>query len=795
MARPPLTDTETLKTARSRFQMADAADTPQAQRERDDLAFYAGDQWPADLKLARQGQQPINGMPAVPARPTLVINKVREPVRQVQNEIRDLDIGIELTPADDFGDLGITPDDEEVLLREGLLRRTLRDSRAQDAWNWAGDRADIAGRGYFLILAQFLPGKTADQEIVFKRVFNQSQVLGDPARTEPDGSDAGWWFVWTWMPWEDFKAAHPKVVEQEKSVTNPLLTYDDSGFKSLKDLYPTWYSQAREKDGGHKAIRIVDYYYLDKSTRELVTFADGSVAWADEMPEDSTAKEIDRRDVPLNQPMFCKIAGGIVILEETELPGTELPVIETVGEEMQPYDEQRRIEGMVRNARDAQMGENYMISKLVETVGLTPIPALMVDPKAIETFEPWYMLSNTRSLPYLPYRSYDDDNQALAPPHRPPVDPNLQPLAVSIAMFDQFIKSTTAVPDPTLGNVDPTLKSGRAIRETVANAKGSTSNFVSNRVRSMYRGAKVCNAMFFDVYGQRPGRLLRVLTGEGKPDEFTIGDPSQQSQRPQGPQIGGTLGAMAPQQTNRQKAEAKVAKLTKDAQFNIAIKITKNFDTRRQQENSELGELIGREPQLMTWFGDLYVGSSDMPNRKAIAKRAKVMLAPPIQAMIAAEESGEHAIPPQVQQRLAQMEEALKQADVLIQDLHQKVEGKQLDYQAKIETEKMRSEVELRKADLQIQLQQMKDATTLAVEHLKNEQAGILSAHTAVDEAIALDSAHAHDATMATLQQQHDQAMATTQMAHGAATADGQADRAEAEAQRDREMQAEAVTE
>ena len=134
-------DADKLETARNRWKMADAADTNQAQRERDDLAFYAGDQWPADLKLARQGQQPANGMPAVPARPTLVINKVREPVRQVQNEIRDLDIGIELTPADDFGDLGITPDDTEVALREGLLRRVVRDNQAQEAWNWAGDRA------------------------------------------------------------------------------------------------------------------------------------------------------------------------------------------------------------------------------------------------------------------------------------------------------------------------------------------------------------------------------------------------------------------------------------------------------------------------------------------------------------------------------------------------------------------------------------------------------------------------------------------------------------------------------
>ena len=87
-------DSEFLRIARARFKLADDADTKQRERERNDLAFYAGEQWPADIKLLRQGQQPTNGMPAVPARPTLVINNLREPVRQVLNEERASDLGI-----------------------------------------------------------------------------------------------------------------------------------------------------------------------------------------------------------------------------------------------------------------------------------------------------------------------------------------------------------------------------------------------------------------------------------------------------------------------------------------------------------------------------------------------------------------------------------------------------------------------------------------------------------------------------------------------------------------------------
>ena len=156
MPRLPMVDTDLLKKARERFKLADDADSAQQQREREDLSFYAGEQWPADIRASRQGQQPISGMPAVPARPTLVINKVREPVRQIQNQVRGSDIGIELVPADDFGDLGITPDDTEVTLREGLIRRIQRESQAQDARQWAADRAFIAGRGYYLVMTRFV---------------------------------------------------------------------------------------------------------------------------------------------------------------------------------------------------------------------------------------------------------------------------------------------------------------------------------------------------------------------------------------------------------------------------------------------------------------------------------------------------------------------------------------------------------------------------------------------------------------------------------------------------------------
>src|SRR6187402_3592648 len=94
-------DEDFLELARDRFKSAQTAETDQRQRELDDIRFYDGDQWPADVRTARAGQNAQNGMPPVPARPCITINETRAPVRNVLNQERNADLGIELVPADD----------------------------------------------------------------------------------------------------------------------------------------------------------------------------------------------------------------------------------------------------------------------------------------------------------------------------------------------------------------------------------------------------------------------------------------------------------------------------------------------------------------------------------------------------------------------------------------------------------------------------------------------------------------------------------------------------------------------
>lgn len=769
-------DSEFLKTARERFKWADESDNEQAQRERNDIAFEAGDQWPSDLKLARIGQQPNEGMPAVPARPTLVINKVKPPVRKVLNQERESDLGIELVPADDFGDLGITPDDTEITLREGMLRRIQRDSKAQDARSWAFKRAVIAGRGYYLVHTRYLPGKTNDQEVYVHRIYNQASVLLDPSHEMPDGSDADFGFIGTWMPWDRYKSEFGTLADGEK---NPFAESSEADFMAMAEEYPDWY-QAESGEHGKRAVRVVDYWYTERVARELVTLPDGTAEWKDELSDDMDVAGLESRHVVEKQIKFCKIGGGIQELEKTDWAGPDMPIVKVVGDEVLPYDAERRYEGMIRPAIGSQMGLNYMISKQVEVVGLTPIPPLMVDPDAISGYEAWYALANVRTFPYLPHRTRNDQGQELREPHRPAVDPNILPIAQSIALFNQSIQDTTDVQDPALGKTDPSVKSARHAERLISQSLEGNVNWIDNLKRSMEYEAAVINNLLYPIYGNRPGRMVRILTGEGESQMMRIGGDPQQAQ------------------ANQQKA-LKVGKLTEDAHFNITIKIARSTESRRDQFVAMFGDILSADPTQMGVGGDLFYKNMDIPEAKQLAKRQRAVLHPAIQEMLASEENGEEPLSPAVQAKMQKMEQMLQMANQAVEDLTQKADGKMLDADTKLKIAQLQADrdvaleqarieadakKEMAKLDAELEKARMDNATKQYIADVQAKTKGQIQAAEHAHDEMATDTQLAHEAEQKQLDRQGQVAM----KAHDAAMADGQADRASEEAERDRQQ-------
>lgn len=724
-------DKDFLTTARARFTQAEEADTAQLKRELDDLRFYADDQWPVDIKASRKGQDAnaVAGTAAIPPRPCLVINKLRDPIRHVEAEAQQTDLGPEIVPADDFGGLVGPIDDTEIELREGLLRRIQRDSSASDARNWAAQRARIAGRGYYVIMTRFVSKRSMDQEVYVERLYNQSTVRLDPRHEQPDGSDADWGFYGTDMSWESYKAEHPERASKKKGLS------DDDEWRGLGDEAPDWFTT----EGDTRSVRVMNYFYTDRTAVELVQLADGKLVDRAALPagavlaKDAAGAEITRPDVA-KAIKWAKIDGA-QILDETAWESPFIPIVKVVGEELQPYDKERRYQGMVRPSRDSQVGFNVMATTEVEIALLLPKTPIVGYAGQFEGFEAAWDLANSRNIGRLEVNAVTDGT----PPG------TILPLPAALQrtsdvgtfdglrnMFDQAIRATTGTPDSTLGNVDPSVRSGRAVKALQEAARAGTSGYLSNLVKSITYEAKIINSLLYPIYGRRKGRLLQMMTGKFESQPVLMAQPfvrdAQQRPQPFDPQT-------------HQGQTPKTYQLTEDATFNVAIRVSKNYDTRRQEQVSELGELIGAQPQLLSWFGDLYFDNQDGPGHKELAERAKLMLAPPILAKL---NGGPESLPPQAQALIQQLQQQLQQAGQIIQT-------KQVEQQGSLEASKLKAQSDLQveqlKANLAIKLKAMDNAKAIEVARISAAKEASNIAQEAREELLAtgLDMQHEHD--------------------------------------------------
>ncbi len=675
---------DTNQQRRKRFADWQAFESEQQKRELDDLSFYDGPgQWPEDIAASRGGQVASGGMPAVPARPMITVNKIREPIRHIINEERDSELGVEIVAADDFGVSQQPIEKAELEVREGIVRRIQRESHAIDARIWAAERATIAGRGYYGVMSRYLPGKTNDQELFVRRFYDQGAILLDPAHEEPDGSDAEGAFVPTWMPWEEYKATYPKRAKGKK---NHAIALGEQDFKTLAAQRTDWFSTQND----YWRVRVVEHWYYERTARGLATLTDGRVEWEDTIPTEARDLIQDVREVLDKSVQFCLLDGfdeDDTPLDETDWEGKYIPIIKVVGEEIQPFDAQRRFEGVVRPSRESQQGFNYMISKWVEMIGLTPVPPLMMTPQHVEGYDDMYNSMATRNWPVLYYNATDPvTGQQLPSPTRPPVTTDIAAIAGSVQMFDQAIKSTSAVPDATLGNVDPSVRSGKGIQALALNALKATAHFGDNFQRSVNYEGRILNDLLYPIYGRRPGRKVRTYSKGRQNETVTIGPP----QMPQGQMIGPN--GVPPQAS---------ATLTPDANFNITIKVTKNYDTLREQEASTVMEAVSNAPEFwLPLAADLLFKYQDGPGHDELSDRGMLGLRPDVRASIQAKQNGQPQPDPQTQQLLQENQQLKQMIASKTPELQTKMQIAQMQEAGEAAQAQLKSQTDLTKTEI-----------------------------------------------------------------------------------------------
>lgn len=680
---------ETILTeARERFAAASDAEAQYRADALDDLRFLALDQWPEQLKNARENDP--NG-----ARPCLVLDKCNQHLRQIVNDMRQNRPAIKVRPVDDSAD----KDTAEVF--SGLIRHIENRSGAEVAYLTAGEYAASIGRGFFRILTEYEHEYSFHQEIEIARIHNPFAVYLDPYSTELDGSDAEWCFITDRVPKKLFEKQFPSAepVDVERAGIGDLLE---------------WYQE--------DSVRVAEYFYRLAKSEPLLLLADGTTAWGDEY-EQSLQNGIDpvsvlqERQAQRRRVQWCKHTGA-EILEQREFPSAYIPVIPVYGNQFW-LEGERRIFGAVRAAKDAQRQYNYSASAATELIALAPRAPFVGAAGQFESFESEWGSANTENHAFLQYNPQSIGGIAVPPPQRQQFAGVPSGLIQQLSQAEHDIQAALGQYNASLG-APSNESSGVAIRQKQMESDMANSHYMHNLARSIEHAGFILVEMIPKVYDTQ--RTLRILGEDGTVDQAMI-DPSM----PQAMQSG-------------QGAAKNIYNLNV-GRYDVAVTVGPGYSTRRQEAAEGMVQLAQANPQMMQVAGDLMVRNMDWPGAEQIADRLKRAIPPEVRGPEEDEGAPDPAeVQAQMQQMQQQYEGQLAQAEQAIEEMQQRLqeaEGKAADTDVKAgELGIKQFEAETKRLDLQLKAQEMQARAEQIQAQTAQTQAGTEQTQ-GVNEAIA----------------------------------------------------------
>lgn len=626
-----------LKEALDVFARCEESESENRKLYKEDIKFARlSIQWPDGIKAQREQEQ----------RPMLTINKVAPVVRQVVNDARLNRPAITVRPVDSKADK------ETAEIITGLIRNIEQTSDADTAYDTAIDNAVSGGFGYFRINLAYasdidpatdfsqLGPEAFEKDIVIERVINPLSIYGDPDSTAATSED---WNVA--FEFEDIKRK-----KFEKDYPGASL----SGFHGDEAKVAEWISD--------NTVRVAKYWKRTNEEKAIVavSYPEGETAILALEDYEKRQKEVEAAGGELLGPprtipcykVRSYLMTGAEILKEEDWPGIYIPIIPVYGDEV--YSEgKRHLRSIIRDAKDGNRMYNYWRTAMTEMVALAPKAPYIGEEGAFDC-DPNWDAANSATLSKLEYKKGYQ-----MPARQPFTSTPTGAMQEALAASDD-IKATTGIYDASLG-APSNETSGRAINARQREGDVSSFHFIDNLARSIRHAGRVVLDLIPKVISTP--RVARILGEDGTSDSKPINQPFEDTDE-------------------NGEAIQRIYDL-RVGRYDLAVSAGPSFGTRREEAATQMMELIRNNPELGQVIGDILARNLDWPGADEIAKRLEKMLPPGVK-----DEQG--GLPPEVQQQLEQMGEAIQ---VLTQKL-QEAQGKQGIDAAKVSTDRYKAETD-----------------------------------------------------------------------------------------------------
>lgn len=679
------TDKDILEQARERMASCVTEYDDLRKQQRDDLNFSTLEQWPTDIRNARENDP--NG-----ARPCLTIDQINQYVVQVVNDMRQNKPAVKVRPTDDDAD----EDTAEVF--SGLIRQIEDQSVAQVAYMTAGESAVRVGEGYFRFSTEYEDERSFNQIIRVQRVTDMFSCYLGPHEM-PDGSDAEYGFIFEDLTEADFRRKYPKA------------KYQATDFEMLHEYRDQW--------GDEKTIRVAEYFYFDYTPATIVFLADGTSVLESEYDESMEA--VDSRETQLRSTKWCKLT-GIEILKKADWAGKYIPIVKVTGKEAWVKGK-RNCWGLVRPAKDSLRMYNYWASTITEKIALSPKSPFIGAKGQFEGLEERWSQANRVNYAYLEYNAVSVDGLSVPPPQRQ------QPAPMEVAMIEQLkviredVQSSLGMFRASLGKEQPN-QSGKAILALTRESDTGTFHFADNLSLAIAHGGRILVDLIPKIYDT--AHVRKILGEDGKMMSAQL-DPDQPT---------------AAMDVDTDEGIKSIYNLNVGT-YDVTCTTGPSYNTKRMEAATMFTELAmsAKDPGLAAVANYLAMKNADFNGAEQAADIMEKMLPPGL-----IQQEGQPEIPPEVIQHIQQMEqagnqlvqenqelksgqqEAMAKVEASKQAAEQKaiadhdIKMRQLELDRQVQEAELRLQKEKQDAEIALKTEMARVDTVLADRALENEK-------------------------------------------------------------------------
>lgn len=609
---------DVVEVAIKRLKLAKEAVDKQRTREQEALKFQVPElQWTDDMRQGRSGDT-VAGV-QLPPRPMISIPSLNQPIQLLQNQMRAAHMSVNITPLTEDAE-----DDTAEVIRD-LYRREASRGGAETARFWGFDRAMKAGTGAYALDTCYdeESDNPFDQRVIWRRIWDGANVYFDPVIMEANPREMEYAFELKWM-------RHSKIRRDFKR--SKLASYENDELRALAADEPEWVSFAEANDEPMCCVAV--YWRKEYTEKTWVILDDGGFAYDDEIPDGRrlhTDPKVNRQRRTVQVPRVIRslICGDEELEDPEEWNGKHIPLIPTIGIELQPFDTERRLHGIIEPAMGSQKLKNWAASTIIEGVASeTKSPYLMWEGQD-EGYEEMWRQAAVRNFPALKIKPVVGPNGELLPPPTKNqgdlgrIAPGIQLLQLA----DQFMQSATASIDQ--GHIEQ-MGRRRVAHQTIQSMQeqsdaGNSHYMINMQTVSMPYEAEVFLDLVPHIY-DRPGRVLRLLDLEDEPKRpIMLNHPFRMDPRTKRPIPVDADGDGLPD-------GVKHYDLGK-GRFAIAVQVGKGYQDRLQEGASEMTELIGGNPDMLTLLGPIALKFRPFPGAHEAAeilKRYRAMKFPGI---------------------------------------------------------------------------------------------------------------------------------------------------------------------